>query len=306
MTASDWVLLGGVLLSSFFAWSRFRTLSRRRTRVGATDSEVGQVARLDYFPRNWTGSESADSFGWDELFGKPTGLYVQRAGLFAKVRCDPVCQQRICLSTLSFWRVRPEAQGGDRPLAPTPAELFDIVEAMLAVILAAELTPTLVVIEPAFHFESLRQWLEDTTPRLALHLRENKTAFEWRRIEVLPFLDRQPFGEDLVTRLAARLRSGHGSLSYGHKYYCGHGLSAEAGAICLRVYEDGLDGEVLTTWADEQSFIADAANWSDYVCSGADPEAPLFKAQDDFYLANQRITRERIEEYLAEEAQPPR
>jgi len=301
LTAGDWVLLGSVVLISLFVWTRLRTGPGRRIDKKADDSqEAEEATRLDYFPMNWSAAE-ADSSGWGDLRSTPTRLYLDRPRLSASVHCDPTCQERICLSTLAFWRVvKPGVRRrlNDRPLAPTPSELFETVEALLALIVARKLTPTLVLLEPGHHFEFWQQWLAENMPRLPAHQHEHKTAFEWRLVEVLPFLDRRPYGEELVSRLAAQLQSDQGSMSYAHPHYCGHGLKAEGSSISLQVYEDGLDRTVLATWADAQSFIAEAANWSDYGCSGADPDAPLFKAPGDFYLANQRITRARIEEFL--------
>src|SRR6478609_1644174 len=182
-TAGDWILLGCLVLFLFFVWTRARTRLRWWKHVSAVEQSE-DAGRVNHFPLNWSGSEFADSSGWHESLGKPTSLYLHRPGLAANVRCDPVCRERICLSTLCFWRERKPSvrrDGNGRPLAPTPSELFETIEGMLAMIVASGLAPTVVVFEPGDEFEFWRQWLEDNASRLAPHRRENKSAFEWRQ-----------------------------------------------------------------------------------------------------------------------------
>jgi len=253
------------------------------------------------FPLNWSSVDAPDACYWGEREGLPVTLACVRRGLTAQVRCDPTRRERICLTRLSFWRWRrfgEPARGSERPLPPTSSELLAALAGLFEAIAAAGLTPTLVLIEPEDRFERWRQWLEREAACLGPHRSETITDMGWRLVEVLPFLDRRPFGLELAARLAARLRSNQGSLSYGHREYCGHGLRAKSGSYCLETYEDGCPAELLRTWPDERTFIDAVAGWSDYVCSGADPDAALFRAESEFYLDNQRITRARIEEYL--------
>jgi hypothetical protein len=169
---------------------------------------------------------------------------------------------------------------------------------MLAIIGAAGLTPTLVLLEPAEQFEIWQRWLAGHAPRLGPHQRETMTEKQWAQIRALPFLDRRPYGLELATRLAALLRGEGHALANRHRDYCGHGLSAASGSYCLEVYADGLPSRLVASWPDERSFIDALASWSDYTCSGCDPDASIFAAEGGFEVNNQRITRARIEEYL--------
>ena len=240
--------------------------------------------------------ERSDGCDWFDRVGTRPALICERRGLTAQVPCDPECRERICLTKLGFWRLgRPRR--GETPLPPTPSELFEAIDAMLQTIVAKGLTPRLVLIEPDERFEFWSQWLEQQAPRLCPHERERMTHFAWELMQVLPFLDRQPFGLELSTRLAASLRSNPAGMRYWHAYYCGHGLSLKAGSYLLEL-DDELEEVPLATWSDERAFIDAVASWSDYVCSGADLEASLFTAESAFYLNNQRITRARIEEFI--------
>jgi hypothetical protein len=253
-------------------------------------------------PLNWSSDGSPEQGpSWQEYQGLPTALWLTRDGLTARVRCDPLRRERIGLSTLACWRPRPSARGAtgvQRPPPPTPSELFEAISGMLEAIGAAGLMPTLVLIEPAEQLAIWQRWLARHAPRLGPHQRETMTAKQWAQLEALPFLDRQPYGLELAARLAALLRSAGSQLAYGHRDYCGHGLRAAAGSYCLEVYEDGLPSRLVASWPDERSFIDTLASWSDYICSGCDPEASIFAADSEFELNNQRITRARIEEYL--------
>jgi hypothetical protein len=155
----------------------------------------------------------------------------------------------------------------------------------------------LVGLEPDERFQFWSQWLEQQAPRLCPHQREQMTEFAWKLVQVLPYLDRKPFGLELSTRLAASLQRHADGMFYWHPYHCGHGLRLKAGNYLLEVKDD-IEEAPLATWSDEPSFIDAVASWSDYVCSGADPDATLFQTTSAFYLDNQRITRQRIEEFI--------
>ncbi|HYQ18431.1 MAG TPA: hypothetical protein VEQ58_21795, partial [Polyangiaceae bacterium] len=261
--------------------------------------EDADVERLDHLVfMNWTSRDDSRGCDWT-VIGR-TQLYYARADWTAGLRCDPTRPERICLTTLGFWRVRGSAAGVDgRPLAPTPSELFEAVDAMVKTIRERGLTPTLVLTEPPESCEFWRQWLGSEGPRLGAYQLETMTDFDWELVEIVPLLERSLFGHELAASLAARLRRDGSGIAYGHKYYCGHGLRFADGRYRLEIIEDGLESTELMSWADEQQFIDAVASWSDYTCSGADPNAPLFKADSAFELANQRISRDRIEEFLA-------
>jgi hypothetical protein len=274
--------------------------SDERSTESAGGRQQNEVA-LPSVPLNWSSDGSPDGSSWQEREGLPTTLWRARDGLTAQVWCDPLRRERICLSTLACCRQRASAVSvtrPQRPLPPTPSELFDAVSDMLETIGAAGLTPTLVLIEPAEQFEIWQRWLAGQAPPLGPHQRETMTGKQWAQIMALPFLDRRPYGLELATRLAALLRSAGHQLAYGHRDYCGHGMRAASGSYCLEVYEDGLPSRRVASWPDERSFIDALASWSDYICSGCDPDASIFAAESEFELNNQRITRARIEEYL--------
>ena len=170
-------------------------------------------------------------------------------------------------------------------------------DGLLPALIVIGLLGGLVLLEPDERFEFWSQWLAQQAPRLCPHQREQMTDFAWKLVQLLPFLDRKPFGLELSTRLAASLQRHPDGMFYWHPYYCGHGLRMKAGDYLL-AEKDDLEYPPLATWSEEQSFIEAVASWSDYVCSGADPNASLFQATSEFYLDNQRITRARIEEFI--------
>ncbi|HYP88305.1 MAG TPA: hypothetical protein VEQ59_09125 [Polyangiaceae bacterium] len=297
MTAGDWCLVVAVLL--IVAWARSRVPHLPAPPLKVPPPAVDEDDGPNIFPLNWTSAASPDGCEWCEHEGKPVVLSCSRRGLTANIRCDPLRPERICLTRLSFWRsapVRQRHREGLRP--PTSRELREILAAMIEAIEARGLAPTLVLLEPEERFETWRQWLQDEAPQLDAYARETLTELDWGVGEVTPFLDRSRFGLELATRLATKLREGH-ELSYGHRDYCGHGLSWEAGSYSLSTFEDGMPFERLATWPDAEAFSAAVAEWSDYGCSGADPSAPLFVAENAHRLANQRLTRARIEAFLA-------
>jgi hypothetical protein len=262
---------------------------------------IAPMSRLSHFPMSWSSVESADGCAWHERDSRPVALSCARGRLTANVRCDPTRPQRLCLTTLCFWRFRQDAAsaaGDERPLSPTESELEATFEQMLLAVTILGLTPELVLIESDERFEFWCEWLDREAPSFGAHRLETMSALSWALIEVVPFLEQRPFGLALAARLAERLRA-TGGMYYAHPYYCGHGLVAARGRYGLEMVEDGLPVERLATWPDERSFIEAVAGWSDYVCSGADPDATLFRAESAFHLNNQRITRARIEEFLA-------
>jgi hypothetical protein len=302
----DWILLESTLLVLRWVWLRLKphahragVISDRGEATDGTESEAEPDLKL--FPLRTSHADGPDGCGWFDMAGRRPKLLHVRRGLAAQVDCDPMRRERICLTTLRFERSSKQAL-----LPLTASEFSEAINAMLQAIVANGLSPSLVLIEPEEQklCDFWSRWLEQAKPQLGPHQREHMTAFAWELIQVLSFLDQRPFGLELSKRLAASLRSHPAGMFYGHAYYCGHGLCIKAGRYTLEVNDD-YEAVPLATWSDEQSFIDAVAGWSDYVCSGAAPDAPLFEAESEFHLANQRITRARIEEFVAKYAPRP-
>lgn len=112
--------------------------------------------------------------------------------------------------------------------------------------------------------------------------------------------DPAPFGDALIHRLWRKLMKeveGQGLL-YAHRDYCGHGLLRQGDGVALMEVEDGWGRSTLAAWTDLDAFVEFWARQSDFSCGGWDPAEPLFHAADEWARGNQRITRERLLEYL--------
>lgn len=139
----------------------------------------------------------------------------------------------------------------------------------------------------------------------------------WNSAAVIRKLSKHKFGDELAQRLARALVAGGQSrkvenraLTNSHRDYCGHGLIHIKSEFHLLKVSDGLISLIdidtgafkaegsLACWDTEPAFCEFWSNQSDFTCSGADPDAPLFLPQDDWSLNNQRITRRRIMDYI--------
>lgn len=125
--------------------------------------------------------------------------------------------------------------------------------------------------------------------------------FYWSTPERISGLSRAPFTRELAAQVAARLKQGH-SLCNCHRDYCGHGLTFHNGRFLLLEVCDGVPepetNDVIADW-DEEGFIDFLASQSDYSCSGADPDTPLFYTARRWGQNNQRITQRRLEEFVS-------
>lgn len=109
-----------------------------------------------------------------------------------------------------------------------------------------------------------------------------------------------PFGEALAGAVWDKLRrskDGWG-IAYGHPYYCGHGLVRKKADVALVIVEDGRAAKTLKAWSKKADFVDFWAPLTDFVCGGADPANALFYTADDWERNNQRMTRERLEEFV--------
>ena len=125
-------------------------------------------------------------------------------------------------------------------------------------------------------------------------------TYLWSTPEKIAELDRASFGRELAEAVAARLLAGH-DLYSSHRDYCGHGLVYRDGRIQLLVVHDGWPeyGDVVATWESEEEFVELLAAQSDFTCSGADLESPVFHTDNPWLLNNQRLTRSRLEGFVS-------
>lgn len=109
-------------------------------------------------------------------------------------------------------------------------------------------------------------------------------------------------GTELASSVAKRLLQGKGrhGVWYSHRDYCGHGLVSIDGNISLVEVHDGyaLEGPVLLSWNSESDFTSWLARQSDYSLAGADPDEKELYTKESFALNNQRLTTERLIEYV--------
>ncbi|GIQ79964.1 hypothetical protein KIPB_000679 [Kipferlia bialata] len=109
------------------------------------------------------------------------------------------------------------------------------------------------------------------------------------------------YGTALAERLAAALEKAGTKgeyLSYIHRDYCGHGLQYKQGSYELMEVYDGYPSDTIETWHSKRAFVSFFADQSDLSCSGADQKGPKCFSGGSWYVGNQRLTRERFEEFI--------
>ena len=131
-------------------------------------------------------------------------------------------------------------------------------------------------------------------------LTTSKKEHDWSSPKVISALNREPFGEDLATRVAKRLETQN--LNYSHQFYCGHGLFLHDNVFELWELQEGYPDEragskKIMEWRTQKTFVAWLAKQSDYSLSGADPDHEMFE-ETEFMRNNQRITRLRCIDFL--------
>lgn len=129
------------------------------------------------------------------------------------------------------------------------------------------------------------------------------SQYEWSSDQALSSLSREPIGRELAKKVAARLLkdADKSGLWFSHRDYCGHGLMYASGQFLLIEVHDGYadDSRSLLTWDDEDAFQVWLSNQSDYSLSGADESHAELVASSTFELNNQRLTRQRMVDYVA-------
>lgn len=259
-------------------------------------------------PVNWTTVEPRErGCRWTRQNGQITQLSFQEDRLTAAVPCDPRRRKRLCLSKLMAWRIgRPDTQS-PRPTPLSRAEVENVVSAMVSFSNASGKPPILVLLDDDPSFAAwcalVTELFGDDSGPSAPTTTEVTTTLAWSVSVTAPFLERTPYGEELAQSVARALRKcSTGGLQHFHPYYCGHGLFFVDGEYRLAIVEDGLPMTNLATWRDDAEFVCAAAAWNDYVCSGADASHPFFATQSAWELANQRLTRARLEDFARNNA----
>ena len=125
----------------------------------------------------------------------------------------------------------------------------------------------------------------------------------WASDQALASLSKEPIGAELAKKVVGRLvkDADKSGLWFSHRDYCGHGLMYSSGQFHLiEVYDGYADySRPLHSWDDENAFRAWLGNQSDYSLSGADDSQPELLANSTFDLNNQRLTKQRMVDYVA-------
>jgi hypothetical protein len=134
----------------------------------------------------------------------------------------------------------------------------------------------------------------------------------WNTQDVLDALSREPFGEAFAERLWDAMQalkktaehSAYGTgILYQHRDYCGIGLCWQLGQFGIFSVYDGGAADLLVSWEGREDFVRYWAAQSDFGLCGADPLHPELLADEAWLVNNQRLERERIEEFLQQSAE---
>jgi hypothetical protein len=116
-------------------------------------------------------------------------------------------------------------------------------------------------------------------------------------------LDHALFGPMLAGQVWDRVMEhpvGKGLIHEFHRDFCGHGLiRTEAGIKLCDILDGYHPGEAVAEWRSREEFVAFFAEQSDYSCSGWDEASPVFFTSDEWHRNNQRLTREKLQRFLA-------
>lgn len=116
-------------------------------------------------------------------------------------------------------------------------------------------------------------------------------------------VDNTPYGADLAKAVARRLLSG-GRLHYEHRDFCGMGLACFHGAFYYVYVLDGMiefpqaSADMLVR--DERRFATEA-DFVDWLAAQSDASLNGDGLADSGYHGNQRVTRQRLEHFIAGE-----
>jgi hypothetical protein len=127
-------------------------------------------------------------------------------------------------------------------------------------------------------------------------------TYSWNNSDIC----KQPFGRDLAMRAANKLYSEkEGCFGIGnvHQLWCGHRLAWHKGNLVIGGTNDGYfeyNTSFIKQWKvdEKEEFIEWLSKQSDYSLSGWDENSEGFHETDMFYRNNQRITRERLEDFV--------
>ncbi len=123
----------------------------------------------------------------------------------------------------------------------------------------------------------------------------------WASDQALASLSKEPIGAELATRVVEQLMgdADKRGLWFSHRDYCGHGLKHSSGQFHLIEVYDGYAHHELQSWGDEEAFRVWLGSQSDWSLSGADDSQPELLANSTFDLNNQRLTRQRMVDYVS-------
>ena len=104
-------------------------------------------------------------------------------------------------------------------------------------------------------------------------------------------------------KVANRLESDRekSGLWFSHRDYCGHGLICIKDEFHLIEVHDGYAeySDKIKSWNNKNDFCSWLAKQSDYSLSGADKNQSELYTQEAFSLNNQRLTQQRMIDYVA-------
>lgn len=125
----------------------------------------------------------------------------------------------------------------------------------------------------------------------------------WASEQALASLSKASIGDELAKKVLGRLikDADKSGLWFSHRDYCGHGLMYSSGEFHLIEVHDGYAdlSRPLLTWCDQCAFQVWLGKQSDYSLSGADKSQPKLQAKSTFDLNNQRLTKQRMVDYIA-------
>ena len=235
--------------------------------------------------------------------GHKTALDVHMTKGFVRLMVDPAAPHRLLLQEKGYWRVQvgclpsgaPIWRQGDRIY---PHEYKVVLQCISKWLQANGLGKPIAVL--CDDIPDWKEWRFLCTRNAALFQSiEITTKTEFSRNTHAFTEERVPFGEPLMRQVSTRLRAG-GELSYFHRDYCGHGLFFFGGKFAVATVSDGRRYTTLKEWDSEEEFISYFATLDDFICSGAESSNAIFATNDEWEMGNQRLTRQRLQEFAGQ------